>query len=558
MGASSRKSADDSRPRFGPSGKTGEDGALSKGFRHDGNRTDPVSLLGHELEEWKAYCMNIQLGPSQFARSLRPFLLTVLLVLPFSLLRGPLHWHGYSYFLFLPAVALAEVFFGFGVGLFAILLTVFIATYFFIEPLYTLWLSPAQLPALALYALSAVVIFGACEGVRLVFQHVANVGAAPARQVPAGAAVGDGAKPKQRAVSVDMWRGFVLCTIFINHMPGNVFEAITFRNIGLSDSAEAFVFMSGVAMALAYGRKFNAGRERDVSLVLLKRAVKLYGVHLLLSLAGIAIFAAGAIAWHAPELMSMHGRDLFVKDADTFLIGTVSLGHQLGYFNILPLYIALIVAVPALFYLARIHIGAMLAASAALYALTRLYGWNLPNWPVSGGWFFNPFAWQFLMAIGIAAGLAMQQNRLVRSKPLFILASVIVFAGAFVVTNGFDLSFGVRDAVYGWLDLDKTNLGLGRLIHFLGLAYFIYALGISPKLASLRVMQPLIMLGRHSLLVFFLLSLVAAFGQVLLLTGHNALWIQVALVVGGVSFLYAAARFSEAEKAAGGPVMVRG
>jgi hypothetical protein len=498
--------------------------------------------------------MNIQLGPSQFARSVRPFLLTILLVAPFCLLRGPLHWHGYSYFLFLPAVALAEIFFGFGVGLFAILLTVFVATYFFIEPIYTLWLSPAQLPALSLYALSAVVIFGACEGVRLIAQRAVDARDQAAQK----SGTSNAAKPKQRAVSVDMWRGFVLCTIFINHMPGNVFEAVTFRNIGLSDSAEAFVFMSGVAMALAYGRKFSAGKEWDVSLTLIKRAVKLYGVHLLLSLAGIAIFAAGAIAWHSPELMTMHGRDLFVKDANTFLIGIVSLGHQLGYFNILPLYIALIVVVPGLFYLARIHIGVMLAASALLYALTRLYGWNLPNWPVPGGWFFNPFAWQFLMAIGIAAGLALQQNKLEKSQPLFILAGTVVLAGAFVVTNGFGLSFGVRDAVYNWLDLDKTNLGLGRLIHFLGLAYFIYGLGISPRLASLRVLQPLIVLGRHSLLVFFLLSLVAAFGQVLLLTGHNALWVQVALLVGGVSFFYAAAKFAEAEKAAGGPVMVRG
>jgi len=514
----------------------------------------------HEFGKWKAYFMNIQLSPSYFVKSLRPCLLTMLLIVPLCFLQGPLRWHGYSYFLFLPVVALAEIFFGFGIGLFAILMTVFVTTYFFIDPIYTLWLSPAQLPAIALYALTSIVIFGACEGVRLIIQHVAKPRPAPSVLVSSGRETAglNGAKPKQRAVSVDMWRGFVLCTIFINHMPGNVFEAITFRNIGLSDSAEAFVFMSGVAMALAYGRKFNSGKEWDVSLILLKRAVKLYGVHIVLSLAGIAIFAAGAIAWHTPELMEIHGRDLFVRDPDTFLLGIASLGHQLGYFNILPMYIAMIAVVPALFYLARIHIGLMLAASAMLYALTRLYGWNLPNWPIPGGWFFNPFAWQFLMAIGIAAGLAMQQNKLVRSKPLFMLASLIVLAGAFVVTNGFGLSFGVRDAVYGWLDLDKTNLGLGRLVHFLGLAYFIFSLGISPQLASLRVLQPLVVLGRHSLLVFFLLSLVAAVGQVLLMTGHNALWVQVSLLVGGLTFLYAAAKFSEAEKAAGGPVMVRG
>jgi hypothetical protein len=366
-------------------------------------------------------------------------------------------------------------------------------------------------------------------------------------------------KPKQRSGSVDMWRGFVLCTIFINHMPGNVFEAITFRNISLSDSAEAFVFMSGVAMALAYGRKFASGREADVSISLIKRTVKLYGMHVLLSLAGIAIFAAGAIFWHDPSLMDMHGRDLYVKDAGTFLAGIVTLGHQLGYFNILPIYIALNALVPIMLYLARVRIEVMLLASAALYALARLYGWNLPSWPIPGGWFFNPFTWQFLLAIGIAAGLLLQQKALTVSKPLFVVAGIIVFASAFVVTNGFGLSFGVRDAVYGWLDLDKTSLGLGRLVQFLALAYFIYGLGISPRLAAWRALQPLVLLGRNSLLVFVLLSLVAAVGQVLFLTGHNALWIQVALVIGGLGFFYVAARVSEMEhQAAEGLAPARG
>ncbi|WP_448955608.1 OpgC domain-containing protein [Labrys neptuniae] len=498
--------------------------------------------------------MNIQSSPSQLVKTIRPYLLTALFFVPCYFLQASLNWHSYSYFLFLPAVVLAQIFFGFGIGLFAILLTAMVVTFLFIQPFYTLWLSPAQLPALALFALTAILIFGACEAVRLLIDYVAERRHNPPKPVAASPAV----KPNQRAVSVDMWRGFVLCTIFINHMPGNIFEALTSRNFGLSDSAEAFVFMSGVAMALAYGRKFNAGKEAEISLALGKRAVKLYGVHVLMSLAGIAIFAAGAIHWRMPDLMAIHGRDLYVHDAGTFMLGTLTLGHQIGYFNILPLYIALIGLVPALFYLARLNIGVMLAASALLYGLARHYGWNLPSWPIAGGWFFNPFTWQFMMAIGIAVGLLLQQGRLAVSWPLFLLSGLIVAAGGFVVTNGFGLSFGVREAVYGWLDLDKTNLGLGRLVHFLGVACFIYGLGISPKLASTRLAQPLIMLGRHSLLVFFLLSLLAGAGQVVLMTGHDALWIQIALVCGGIAFLCAAAKFAEAEKAAGGPVMVRG
>lgn len=499
--------------------------------------------------------MNLQMGSYSPARSFRACLVTTLMVLPCCLLRGPLHWHGYSYFLFLPAVVLADAMFGLGIGMFALALTIFLATIFFMDPVHTLWILPQQIPALTLYGLSAVGAFAAIEGLRLT-AHEISVAWRDRWSRRAAAGSGPVTKPKQRSGSVDMWRGFVLCTIFVNHMPGNVFEYITFRNVSLSDSAEAFVFLSGVAMALAYGRKFAAGREGEVAVSLIKRTVKLYGIHVLMSLAAIAIFAAGAIYWRAPGLMAMHGRDLYVKDADAFLAGILSLGHQIGYFNILPIYIALNVAVPVLLYLARIRLDLMLLVSALLYAVSRVYGWNLPSWPIQGGWFFNPFTWQFLLAIGIATGLLMQQNALPKSRFLFVLSGVIVFAGAFVVTNGFGLSFGVRDAVYGWLDLDKTNLGLGRLVQFLALAYFIHGLGVSPRLAAWRALQPLVLLGRNSLLVFVLLSLMAAVGQVLLLTGHDALWLQVVLVVGGLGILYAAAKLTEMEHQSGARLAV--
>lgn len=47
------------------------------------------------------------------------------------------------------------------------------------------------------------------------------------------------------ANAIDFWRGFALVTIFINHIPGNFYERFTHRNIGVSDSAELFVFLAG-------------------------------------------------------------------------------------------------------------------------------------------------------------------------------------------------------------------------------------------------------------------------------------------------------------------------
>ena len=59
-------------------------------------------------------------------------------------------------------------------------------------------------------------------------------------------------KPKRpRDPRLDFFRGLCLVMIYINHVPGTIFEHVTSRNFGLSDAAEGFVFMSGCAAALA-------------------------------------------------------------------------------------------------------------------------------------------------------------------------------------------------------------------------------------------------------------------------------------------------------------------
>ena len=55
-----------------------------------------------------------------------------------------------------------------------------------------------------------------------------------------------------------------------------------------------------------------------------------------------------------PDLLAVHGREIFTRKPGLGMIGLVSLGHQLGYFNILPLYIVLLVSAPAMLWLATI------------------------------------------------------------------------------------------------------------------------------------------------------------------------------------------------------------
>ena len=363
-----------------------------------------------------------------------------------------------------------------------------------------------------------------------------------------GVAITDDARPalaRPRSDAIDFWRGLILCTIFINHIPGNMFERLTPRNFGLSDSSEAFVFISGVSLALAYGRRAMGGGRGGLLAGLARRAVKLYGLHIVLSLAGVAIFALGALLADDPSIMQVHGRDLMVDDPAAALLGLVSLGHQFGYFNILPLYVLLVGLAPALFWLARLSRPLMLAVSFGVYGATRLSGLNVPSWPMRGTWFFDPFAWQFLMAIGIAVGLSLRSPALAPRAWAIGLAAIVVVGGAFLATDAFSLSPGLGDQARGWLDVDKTSLGLGRLVHFLGLAYLVHASGLARLLRGVAGFVPLCLIGRHGLPLFALLSLMAAAGQVVTgALGHTAA-LDMAVIGGGLLALYAAARLLE-------------
>ncbi len=347
--------------------------------------------------------------------------------------------------------------------------------------------------------------------------------------------------PSGRLHGIDVWRGFVLCTIFVNHVPGTAFERLTFKNFGLSDASEAFVFIAGVSLALAYGRRVAAGERAGVVASLARRAVKLYGVHIGLSLAGAAIFAAAALLAGDPGLMRSQGRDLVVDDPVGALVGLASLGHQFGYFNILPLYIVLMGMAPAMLFLGRAHPVPMLAGSFGLYALSRAVSLNVPTWPMSGEWFFDPFTWQVMIAVGIAVGFRLRRGPLALGRLTLALSGLVVAGAAFCTTDGLGTWPGLDEAFRGLVDTDKTMLGLGRIVHALCLAACVYGLGLARLLQGSLVYRPLVLIGQHGLPMFGLTSVLSAVGQAVTEScGHTPL-LDVAVTGGGLAMMVAAA-----------------
>lgn len=320
------------------------------------------------------------------------------------------------------------------------------------------------------------------------------------------------AKPVGRDPRLDMFRGIALVMIFINHVPGTVYENFTSRNYGFSDAAEAFVFMSGLAAGLAYSNRFRTGNLWAAIAKVWARARQLYFVHITITMLSLAIFAGAAKWFDMPGLLATNNiAPLFQQPLST-LVGIPLLTHQLGYLNILPLYMTLLLVTPLVLIIGLRKPWLMLGLSIAVWIAAGQFRLNLPNFPNAGGWFFNPISWQILFVVGLLSGAAMKLGKsFIPFHPvLFGLALaflVLVFTWVkvpFVGRLGLD---GLRlldqaGVPFYITRFDKTFLTLPRLLHALALFYVLGHLAIMRPLAKSAFAAPFRLLGRQGLAVF--------------------------------------------------------
>jgi hypothetical protein len=322
----------------------------------------------------------------------------------------------------------------------------------------------------------------------------------------------DVSAPVGRDERLDMFRGIALVMIFINHVPGTVYENFTSRNFGFSDAAEAFVFMSGMAAGLAYSNRFRTGNLWAAIAKVWARARHLYFVHIAITMMSLAIFSAAALWFGLPEVLLKNNiQALFTKPLST-LIGIPLLTHQLGYLNILPLYMTLLLATPLFLLIGLRKPWLMLGLSVAIWAVAGQFRFNLPAFPNAGGWFFNPFSWQILFVIGLMSGAAIKiGKRFIPYHPALFAAAAafLVFVLVWmkvpaVGEAGRSVLTIVSDAgtPFYLIWFDKTFLALPRMLHALALFYVLGHLPIMRSVAASRFAAPLRLLGRQGLAVF--------------------------------------------------------
>jgi hypothetical protein len=347
------------------------------------------------------------------------------------------------------------------------------------------------------------------------------------------------AAPIKRDLRLDFFRGLALWFIFIDHIPDNFASWITVRSYGFSDASEIFVFISGYTAAFVYGRVMRSRGFVLASASILRRVWQIYLAHIFLFTIFMAEISHVSRTFDNPLYAEEMNILDFLQTPDVTIVQALLLKFTPVYMDILPLYIALLGLFPlVLWALQRAGIIA-LAMSTLLYALTWWFDWNVPAYP-GGYWYFNPFAWQLLFVFGAWCALegAERLRALWQSRVAFVLAGLYVLASLIIVLAWrFPGTAGYMPA---WLtdmigSLDKTNLDLVRLTHFIALTVLVVQLvPVDWKGLRWRISRPAIVTGQHSLAIFCIGVVLSFFAHFLIVELSGGIQVQIAISLIGV------------------------
>lgn len=394
---------------------------------------------------------------------------------------------------------------------------------------------------------------------------IANIASDRASSGVASASVthSDPTVSARRDLRLDLFRGLANWAIFLDHIPNNVVAWLTTRNYGFSDAADVFVFISGYTAAFVYARRMSAQGFVAGTALLMRRVWQLYVAHVLLFVFYLAAVHYLAHRFDLPHLMDEFNVARLMDDPVGILIHGLALDFKPLNLDVLPLYIVLMAGFPPLLWTMMRWPDLALVASAAVYVASRQLGWNFPAYP-SGGWYFNPFAWQFLFSIGAWAALGgARRTQILMRSPIVLVASIayVMFALVVTLSERFDLLANPllpADLLGLFAPNDKTNLAPYRVLHLLALACIIVR--IIPKdwqFLRSRLLRPALVCGQRSLEVFCTGIFLSFVGHFVLETYSNSLIAQVAVSVVGVALMTCVALYRTWSRSLDSPVARR-
>jgi hypothetical protein len=356
-----------------------------------------------------------------------------------------------------------------------------------------------------------------------------------------------------RDLRVDFARGLALWFIFIDHTPGNLLGQITLRNVAFCDATEAFVLLAGYASGIAYGRLLQQEGWLPAVAKVGGRVATLYIAHIFLFVVLTAQVGYSAATLDQAAYLDELQLDPFGEEPYRALLEALLLRYQPAFLDILPLYIVVL----ALFAVALPLVNRplmLLGCSLALYIAARWLGLELPSWR-GAGWFFNPFAWQLLFAVGVVmarANPAWLARYFGWHRGVAALAILALLAAAVLlnlVWHGPARGWEPPAILAAWLaDVDKTALHPVRFLSVLAMVWLIaHWVPADARFLSRRLARPFLLMGQQSLPVFCAGIFLSFLGRLALeITGGpamqlgvNAVGLAALVLVGAIAAWYA-------------------
>jgi hypothetical protein len=374
-----------------------------------------------------------------------------------------------------------------------------------------------------------------------------------------------------RDLRLDFFRGIAMFIILFAHTPGNFFTLWIPARWGFSDATEIFVFCSGMASAIAFGSTYDRAGFGLGTARVAYRVWQVYWAHvgLLLATMALVVFLTNLELTERNYWAQLNLWPLFVEDPQwvnqNIWLSFMTLSYVPNYFDILPMYMIVLVMMPVVMALARVNLWLVAAFVAGTWvmgqrALTDALG--LPHfnfiaepWLREDGtqreWFFNPFGWQLIFF----TGFAFMRGWL--PKPP-VHPGLILFALAVVIANVPVSNVGMREFGVDWAWewrtdnlawITKSDFGILRYTHFLALAYLAWV-AAGDKGARLvadgtgflarvwqRILALVLKVGQQSLAVFVVSMFLARFsGFVMDVLGRDTLTV-IAVNVAGMGVL---------------------
>src|ERR1043166_7559651 len=349
----------------------------------------------------------------------------------------------------------------------------------------------------------------------------------------------------ERDLRLDFFRGLSLFFIFIDHIPNNALSYGTLHAIAFADAAEVFIFISGYTAALVYGQLMVRRGTLVATVQIYYRVWQLYVAHIFIFMIYTAEVSYAMLKLQTETYSEQLRLSSFLQEPHVAVVKMMLLQYQPELLDILPLYIVLLAVFPVVLLLQRGRPFAPLFLSFAVYLLTLYFGWEPKTYPAGEGWFFNPFAWQFLFIVGATAGTAQSAAQpplphwpWIPRVAIALTVIVAVIKLTWLANRFWD---GIPSLFYdqlGEFAEDKSDLSPLRLVSFFALALtVVHFMGRDSAILRHPLSKLVITCGQHSLHVFCLGVLLSVLGRFIVNSISSSLLMQLAVNVVGLGLM---------------------